>query len=96
MIRILLIFTCILLISSNGFALERFDIVTTETLKNMLELRAQGKENFILLNTLDKIIADHHTIPGSINIPWNNVKERSQELGKDKNIPIITYCMGYR
>ena len=96
MTRILLLIICILSLKSNALALERFDIVTTETLKNMLELRAQGKENFILLNTLDKIIADHHTIPGSMNIPWNNVKERSQELGKDKNIPIITYCMGYR
>ncbi len=96
MIRILLLFTCILFICPNGFALERFDIVTTQTLKNMLEQRTQGKENFILINTLDKLIADHHTIPGSINIPWNNVKERSQELGKDKSIPIITYCLGYR
>ncbi len=91
-----MLFINIFLLLSNAFALERFDIVTTETLKNMLDQRERGDSQFLLINTLDKMIADHFTIPGSINIPWSKVRNQAQLLGKDKSIPIITYCMGYR
>lgn len=85
-----------LLSFSEAFALERFDIITTEKLKEKLERRNSGDEQFLLINTLDKLIANYHSIPGSINIPWSQVTESQNLLGKDKNIPIITYCMGYR
>lgn len=77
-------------------ALERFDIITTEELQSMLVEKEAGKIDFLLINTLDKLIADHHSIPGSINIPWSQVESRIEELGEDKEKLIITYCMGYR
>jgi len=77
-------------------ALERFDIITTEKLQSMLAAKEAGEIDFLLINTLDKLIADYHSIPGSINIPWSQATSRIGELGEDKEKLIITYCMGYR
>ena len=41
---------------SPAHALERFDIVTTEELREMLEARDRGELEFLLVNTLDEII----------------------------------------
>ena len=46
----------ILLGATASLALERFDIVTTEQMKQMLDDRADGKTDFILVNSLDRII----------------------------------------
>ena len=80
-----------LLINSNAFSMERFDIVTTEELKEMLEKRTAGRLDFLLVNGLDKIVYRDGSIPDSINIPWSNVKENAFKLGADKNKLIITY-----
>jgi len=80
----------------DAHSLERFDIITTQQLNEMLVERAQGNTDFILINTLDKIIADHHAIPGSINIPWSQMYASGNILGNDKDKEIVTYCMGYR
>lgn len=77
-------------------AMERFDIVTTEQLHALLQQRKAGKNDFLLINTLDKLIADYHSIPGSINIPWSDASTSSLLNTTPKNLPIITYCMGYR
>lgn len=87
----LLIFTL-----SHAQALERFDIITTKELHALITQRGEGKIHFLLVNTLDTLIAGHHSIPGSINIPWSEITERAGELGRDKEKLIITYCMGYR
>lgn len=59
--------------------------------------RSRGEVDFQLINTLDTIIYEHHFIPGSINIPWQRVREIGKErLGADHEKLIITYCMGYR
>ncbi|WP_028579556.1 rhodanese-like domain-containing protein [Desulfogranum japonicum] len=81
---------------SPAVGMDRFDIVTSSELHNLLLKRNQGETDFILVNTLDTIIARHHTIPGSINIPWSDINRHASLLGKDKHKPIITYCMGYR
>ncbi len=72
-------------------AMERFDIVSTRELSQMLADRAAGKRDFILANTLDEIIFRQSSIPGSINTPWADVKSMESRLGKDKNKLIITY-----
>jgi 3-mercaptopyruvate sulfurtransferase SseA len=76
--------------------LERFEIVTTQELKEMLKERTAGRQNFVLVNTLDTLIYEHHFIPGSINIPWSRIEELADRLGPDRNRLVITYCMGYR
>ena len=77
-------------------AFERFPVVVTDELQDMLVQRSSGKIDFTLLNTLDEIIFHHQSIPGSMNIPWNVIDDRYTELGEDKNRLIITYCIGHR
>ena len=76
--------------------LERFEIITTRQLQQMMAERTAGKRDFVLVNTLDALIHAHHAIPGSINIPWSRVAELHARLGTDRTRLIITYCMGYR
>ena len=85
-----------LLLCSSAAALDRFDLITTEQLNSMLRQRSERKTDFLLINSLDKLIADYHSIPGSINIPWSQISTSVELLGQDRKTPIITYCMGYR
>ena len=87
----LLFLLIVFLFGTKGYGLERFDIVTTEEMKQMLEDREAGKTDFLLVNTLDKIIYRNFSIPGSINIPWVQTSELASRLGDDKNKLIITY-----
>jgi len=84
------------LLFTTASAMERFDVVTTVQIKQMLDDRAAGKIEFVLVNTLDEIIFRHSSIPGSINAPWYKIDKTIHKLGSDKNQLIITYCMGYR
>lgn len=86
----------LLLLNTNVFAMERFEIITTQEMKRLLDDREAGKTNFILVNTLDEIIYLNSSIPGSISLPWSRVDKKIHRLGNDKEKLIITYCMGYR
>ena len=76
--------------------MDRFDIITTQQLKQMLDDRRLNKTDFILVNSLDEIIFRNSSIPGSINLPWSRVKESASILGEDKDKLIVTYWVGYR
>ena len=81
----------ILLLSPAASAMDRFDIVTTQQLKQMLDDRRLNKADFILVNSLDEIVFRNSSIPGSINLPWSSVKESASILGEDKDKLIVTY-----
>jgi len=81
----------VLLLSPAVSAMERFDIVTTQQLRQMLDDRRLNKIDFILVNSLDEIAFRNSSIPGSINLPWSRVKESASILGEDKNKLIVTY-----
>jgi hypothetical protein len=85
------LFSLLVLLSTQVLALERFDIVTTQELKLMLDARAAGKADFVLINTLDELIFKDSSIPGSINVPWCKVEKTSDRLGENKNRLIICY-----
>jgi len=88
----LLFFTLILVIfPGNGHSLERFDIMTTEEMEEMLHKRKNGHQDFILVNALDEMIYRNSHIPGSINIPLGKIEENSFKLGADRSKPIVTY-----
>ena len=74
-----------------AFSFERFEVITTKELKNLLEDRKAGKVEFILVNALDEMIFRDAYIPGSINVPLGKTKKYSSRLGNDKNKLIITY-----
>ncbi len=74
-----------------AYALERFEIVTTQELKELLDERTAGKVEFTLVNTLDRMIFEHHAIPGSVNLPLSQVAQAARLLGPDKDLMLITY-----
>ena len=71
--------------------MERFDLITTQELEQMLARRQRGEIDFVLVNGLDEIIYRHNDIPGSVNVPWSRVNELIGRLGTDKNKLIVTY-----
>lgn len=80
-----------LLLSNGSLAMERFDIVTTEQMKKMLDDRSANKTDFILVNALDEIIFRDSAIPGSVSVPWCRVENLASRLGDDKEKLIVTY-----
>jgi hypothetical protein len=72
-------------------AMERFELITTLELEQMLAQRQRGEIDFVLVNSLDEIIYRHNSIPGSVNVPWSRVDELVGRLGTDKDRLIVTY-----
>ena len=62
---------------------------TAEELKQMLD---SGRQIF-LLNSLSEIEFNEGHIPGSINVPVEELMQ-TNKLPKDKNTLIVTYCLG--
>ena len=61
------------------------------------EARKLQEENnkALIINVLSQLEFELQQIPGSINIPINTFAETTL-LPKDKNTPILTYCMEVR
>ena len=91
-----LVLLIVMIFPLSPFAMDRFDIVTTEEMRSMLEDREAGKTDFLLVNALDELLFKNESIPGSINVPWANVANTAHRLGTDTNRPIVVYCKGYR
>ncbi len=75
----------------NSYALERFTIVTTEEMRQMLTDRKAWKTDFLLVNALDEMIYRNASIPESINIPLGKIDAHAHKLGQDKEKLIVTY-----
>ena len=50
-------------------------------------------DDFILVDTLAKKYYRHSHLPGAINLPVDEVKERAPELLPDKDAEIVVYCL---
>ena len=87
----ILIILGIVSLTTPAAGLERFDIVTTQELKTMLAEREAGNLDFLLVNTLDALIFEHHAIPGSVNVPWSRAADMADRLGPDLERLIVTY-----
>lgn len=81
----------LLLLPSQLLALERFQIITTAEMEQMLSDRDNGKVDFLLVNGLDRMIYNHAAIPGSISIPLSMFQAHAGQLGEDLNKLIIPY-----
>jgi hypothetical protein len=79
----------LLLISAPAKGSNLWRTINIEELKNKIDL----KHDFYLINVLPKIIFDAKHIPGSINIPVGKIAT-STLMPKNKNKPLIFYCMG--
>ncbi len=69
---------------------DGFQEITAPETKLILE-----KGNAVLVNVLSSLEYELQHIPGSISIPINQLKT-STLLPKDKEKPLIFYCMGPR
>ena len=66
-----------------------FPVISAQELKAKMD----GGEGLLLLNPLSDIEFNEGHIPGSVNIPLHTIKT-TDKLPKDKNTPIIVYCLG--
>ncbi|MBT3256963.1 MAG: rhodanese-like domain-containing protein [Deltaproteobacteria bacterium] len=69
---------------------ETYKEISAPEVKDMLE----GKK-VLAVHVLSEIEYDIQHIPGSVNIPIHKMKTIGK-LPKDKNTPLIFYCMGRR
>lgn len=58
-----------------------------------LKAKMDRGENFVLVDTMPEMYYRHSHLPGSINLPADEVGERAPELLPDKNAEIIVYCI---
>ncbi len=88
---IFLAVSIILMAATAALAMERFDIVTTEQMKQLLDDRTAGRTDFVLVNSLDEIIFRTASIPGSVNVPWYCAEKVGDRIGDPKDRLVITY-----
>ena len=53
------------------------------------------KKDFVLINVLSRAEFEKRHIPGSINIPLSEIKDRIEEKVSDKGKTIVVYCANY-
>lgn len=63
--------------------------ITREELKAKID---RG-EDFVLVDTMPERYYRHSHLPGAINVPADELRERAPELLPDKNAEIIVYCL---
>ena len=84
---VLLVIFCFVLITA-GWA-GQFPVITSKELKAKLDTG----EKILLLNPLSDIEFNEGHIPGSVNIPIQEIATTGK-LPQDKDTLIITYCLG--
>ena len=78
------------LAGSAGAESEGYKEISAPEVKNLIEERKA-----VVVNLLSQIEYEIQHIPGSINIPIVAV-ETTDKLPKDKDSPLVFYCMGKR
>jgi rhodanese-related sulfurtransferase len=58
-----------------------------------LKTRMDREEDFVLVDTMAEMYYRHSHLPGAINLPVNEIRERAPELLPDKDADIVVYCM---
>ena len=85
---VVLLAAFIVLPTAGGWA-KQFPDLTAKALKAKLD----GGKNFLLINPLSDIEFNEGHIPGSVNIPLQQIAT-TDKLPPDKDIFIVTYCLG--
>jgi rhodanese-related sulfurtransferase len=80
--------TMIVLAGGNGWA-KQFPDLTATALKAKLD----SGDKLLLINPLSDIEFNEGHIPGSVNIPLQQIAT-SDKLPTDKDVFIVTYCLG--
>jgi rhodanese-related sulfurtransferase len=57
-----------------------------------LKRKIEGKENFLLVETLPEEKFKQAHLPGALNIPPEQLKQLAPQMLPDKNAEIVLYC----
>ena len=60
--------------------------------RDQLKVKIDGRETFLLVETLPAAAYHHAHLPGAVNLPPDKVKELSPILLPDKAADIVVYC----
>jgi rhodanese-related sulfurtransferase len=61
--------------------------------RDELKAKMDRGEDFVLVDTMPKRYYRHSHLPGAINLPADQVRERAPELLPDRDAEIIVYCI---
>jgi len=96
-ILVLIAAVAMLLVSAQGaIALREFEpgitLVDTDEVKRMID----SDTGILVVNTLAPILFRDQAIPGSVNLPYENLKREKISFPEDKNRKMVFYCLGYQ
>ena len=83
-------FLFVTMAGSAGAKSEGYKEISAPEVKNLIE-----EQKAVVVNLLSQIEHEIQHIPGSINIPIIDV-EKTDNLPKEKDTPLVLYCMGKR
>ena len=70
----------------------RLAVVKTISRAELKEKIDQGK-SLILVDTMAEMYYRHSHLPGAVNLPVDQVRERAPDLLPDKDVEIVVYCI---
>ncbi len=70
----------------------RLAVVKTISREELKEKMDEGKD-LILVDTMAELYYRHSHLPGAINLPVDQVRERAPDLLPDKDAEIVVYCI---
>ena len=60
--------------------------------RDELKRKIDGREEFVLVETLAPVAYAHAHLPGAVNLPPERVRELAPTLLPDKGAEIVVYC----
>ena len=60
--------------------------------RDELKTKIDGRDSFVLVETLPAASYHHAHLPGAINLPPDHVTQLAQTLLPDKTADIVVYC----
>ncbi len=82
----------LLLMAGSAFAADVKQVTTAEVKGLLAKTPAEG--GYVLIDARPDIKYFEGHLPGAINLPWADMKERLDELPADKNAQLVFYCGG--
>ena len=61
--------------------------------RDELKAKIDRGEDFVLVDTMAQMYYRHSHLPGAINLPADEVRERAAEVLPDKDAEIVVYCI---
>jgi rhodanese-related sulfurtransferase len=61
--------------------------------RDELKVKMDRGEDFVLVDTMAQMYYRHSHLPGAINLPADEVRERAAEVLPDKDAEIVVYCI---